>query len=276
MAFRVVLATDDGLLEVSDRGTKRICCRGASIMDALIREDWTLVCTEDGVVEVDKGMKIVEGSCWRVKEVDNQIVASVEGPRLFSSKGEILGDYTGTASERGWHFPHGPAHVTDLVQVGEMVFALVEEGDLLVGKSVRSLSPSGFREDQHNLLYTGSRLLIATASGVYTSEDLKSFSLSPSSRGYFHALEQCGDLILGQVMRSIPLMISRDFGLTWESLPYPLPRPTFGQTSVKCVDERRAVYANESVYLVDLYRGSLTQLSPEVPSVNRVIEVHLN
>jgi len=59
-------------------------------------------------VEVDKGMKIVEGSCWRVKEVDNQIVASVEGPRLFSSKGEILGGLHGNCLREGVALPTRP------------------------------------------------------------------------------------------------------------------------------------------------------------------------
>ncbi len=55
------------------------------------------------------------------------------------------------------------------------------EGYLMTGDSVDSLRPLDFAEYQHNLLVLGRRLLVATALGIYVSQDLRSFKQAEGS-----------------------------------------------------------------------------------------------
>ncbi len=55
------------------------------------------------------------------------------------------------------------------------------EGCLMTGDSVGNLRPLDFAEYQHNLLVLGRRLLVATALGIYVSQDLRCFKQAEGS-----------------------------------------------------------------------------------------------
>ncbi len=97
-------------------------------------------------------------------------------------------DFRRYAAELGWHFPLGLPHVTDFARFGDVLAAAVEVGNLMVGDSVDSLRPLDFAEDQHNLVAFGRRLLVATASGIYVSQNLRSFKQAGGSEEYAHVL----------------------------------------------------------------------------------------
>jgi hypothetical protein len=88
------------------------------------------------------------------------------------------------AAELGWHFHPGLPHVTDFARFGDVLATAVEVGNLMVGDSVDYLRPLDFAKDQHNLLAFGRRLLVATVSGIYVSQDLRSFKQAEGSEGY--------------------------------------------------------------------------------------------
>jgi len=96
---------------------------------------------------------------------------------------------------------------------------------------VDSMRPLDFAEDQHNLLAFGRRFLVATASGIYVSQDLRSFKQAEGSEGYAHALVLHGGSLFSHLMRTKPV-ISSDDGDFWQEVPHKLPPPTFGTTGL--------------------------------------------
>lgn len=275
--MRALLCTDDGVLALSEEGLERVCCPGVEVYDVYVDGEVIYACTEDRgliVVEGGKARVLVGGSCWRLYPTGRVLVASVEGPRLYAVEGGramLVGDYSGYAERLGWWFPHGPPHITDLAFYKGVILASVEVGHLLKGASMDSLRPIGFREDQHNLLALDDKLLIATASGVYYTRDLENFRLAPGSQGYFHALEDCGDLIIGHVMSYKPLRISRNRGESWEAVDIKLPPPTFGATSVACIGGRRILYATTSALTIDLDKLEARTLAEDIPMTRRIV-----
>ena len=131
-----------------------------------------------------------------------------------------------------------------------------------------SLEPLPFGHDQHNLVVIDDPLLIATSSGVYYTEDLGSYSKAGTSNEYFHALNKCGDSVLGHVISSKPLRISHDRG-RWGEVEE-LPSPATGTTRVICVDDEKAIYVTSAVYEVDLRDMEARRLVERIPMTRRV------
>ncbi len=275
--MKAVLCTDNGMFTVSEEGLDGICCSGSKVYDVYVGEGTIYVCSVDhGLLAVrdGEGRVLMEGSCWRLYPAGTTLIASIEGPRLYTvdyDKVGLLGDYRGLAERLGWWFPHGPPHITDFAYYGGEVLATVEVGHLLKGPAIDSLKPTGFREDQHNILALDDKVLIATASGVYYSRDLESFKLAPGSQGYFHALEHCGELLAGHVIDEKPLRVSRDQGETWEPIDIKLPPPTFGTTGLSCLEDNRILYATTSVYIIDLESLETRIIAEGIPMVRRVL-----
>ncbi len=274
--MRILIGTDDGLYELSGRRITRICCDDSTIYDLKLYRGSLYICSSDsGVIKLGEGLeKVLEGSCWRLINTDKGLIASLDGPRLYLVSGdraELLADYRDYASRLGWWFPEGPPHITDLVVYRGSFVASVEVGNLMRGSDPASLEPLSFSHDQHNLLVVDDLLLIATASGVYYTEDLEVFSEAKGSRGYFHALERCGDLVLGHVMSTKPLRISRDHGKSWDRVDIELPSPTYGVTGVACIDEEKAIYSSSAIYEIDLKSLRAEKLVEKIPMTRRVI-----
>ncbi|HWQ16374.1 MAG TPA: hypothetical protein VNL13_00885 [Sulfolobales archaeon] len=271
-----MIGTDNGVYELSGKRLDKICCDGMSIYDLKSYEDKLYICSSNkGLARLDNEgySDILRGSCWRLTLTDKGLVASLDGPRLYLVAGdrvELLADYRGYASKHGWWFPHGPPHITDFAIYKGVFVASVEVGNLLKGSDLASLEPLPFSHDQHNLLALEELLLIATASGVYYTEDLEVFSEAKGSHGYFHALEKCGDLVLGHVISSRPLRISRNRGRSWDKVDIELPSPTFGTTGITCIGEGKAIYASSEVYLVDLESEKAEKLVEKIPMTRRV------
>ncbi len=119
-------------------------------------------------------------------------------------------DFWRYAAELGWH-PPGLPHVADFSPFGDVLAAAIEVGNLMAGDSVDSLKPLDFAEDQHNLLAFGRRLLVATASGIYVSQDLRCFKQAGGSEGY--ALVIHGRRLFNHLMRTKQVISSDDVEL---------------------------------------------------------------
>jgi len=271
-----IIGTDDGLYKIADGFLSRVCCEGLSVYDFTEYEGELFICSSDkGLLKVTgRGLEeVLGGSCWRLYRLDSDLVAFFEGPRVYlvrEGSARLLADYTGYARELGWWFPHGPPHITDLAVFRGEYVASVEVGNMLVGPDLSSMKPHRFSHDQHNLLVVGETLLVATASGVYFTEDLVEFEFARGSRGYFHALDECGGVVVGHVMDRTPIRVSSNRGRSWERLPVELPSPTYGTTGAACIEGGRAVYSTTDVYEVDLRRGSAERLVEGIPMTRRV------
>ncbi len=161
----------------------------------------------------------------------NATRASLEGPIVLEvERGREL-DFWRYAAELGWHFLLRPPHVADFSPFGDVLAAAVEVGNLMVGDSVDFLRPLDFAVDQHNLLTFGRRLLVATVSGIYMSQDLRSFKQAEGSEGYAHALVIHGGRLFSHLMRTKQVISSDDVKL-WQVVPHRSPPPTFGTTGL--------------------------------------------
>ncbi|MEM1611363.1 MAG: hypothetical protein QXQ57_06940 [Sulfolobales archaeon] len=279
MSGRIVIGTDDGLYELREGRIYRICCEGYTIYDAKIYNDELYICSSDaGVLRIlgDRVIRVIDAPCWRLYVWNDLLVASVEGPMLYivrEDNAELLADYRVYASKLGWWFPHGPPHITDISIFMDRFAASVEVGNILAGHDLSSMAPLDFSHDQHNLLSLERRLLIATASGVYYTEDLNSFVLSSGSDGYFHALESCGSKVAGHVMSTEPLRISEDHGRTWIKIGLRLPPPTYGTTGIVCIDDSKLIYSTTEVYEIDLDRVDAKKIVNTIPMTRRITKL---
>jgi hypothetical protein len=145
--------------------------------------------------------------------------------------------------------------------------AAVEVGNLMAGDSVDSLRPLDFAEDQHNLLAFGRRLLVATASGIYVSQDLRSFKQAEGSEGYAHALVINGGRLFSHLMRTKPV-ISSDDGELWQEVHHRLPPPTFGTTGLAS-HGGRLIYSTTETY--EIGEGGVEKLFGPHPMTRRVV-----
>jgi hypothetical protein len=155
-----------------------------------------LVCAESGLYKLPTLQKLDRWACWRLYREEDSTYAFLDGPVVLEVERGREVDLRRYAAELGWHFPLGLPRVTDFARFGDVLAAAVEVGNLMAGYWVDSLRPLDFAEDQHNLLAFGRSLLVATASGIYVSQDLRSFKQVEGSEGYAHALENCQMSIL--------------------------------------------------------------------------------
>ncbi|ADX85023.1 beta propeller repeat protein [Saccharolobus islandicus] len=263
-----LIATNNGLYKL-DKELEKLT-EGYEVNDVVL----PYICSsEKGVISKNNEAIINEG-CWRLWEYDNTIYASIEGPKIYEIRDrkvkEIL-NLTKEAEKLGWEFPYGPAHITDFALFKDYIVATVEEGNLLVGKSISELKPIDFFADMHNLLVSGENLLIATANGIYKTIDMKSFNKVIG--GYAHGLEDLGRIVVAHIMSQEPLIISRDNGISWDKVSVKLPRPTFGVTAIAKKDERKVIYSTTAVYEVDIIEQKPIELVKEIPMTRRVIKV---
>jgi hypothetical protein len=262
----IFLATDDGLYSFEDRLVK--ISESYSLNDGLVIRGKIILCSQyDGVIVGNK--RVLEESCWRLFIYNNEVLASIEGPRIFKivdDRARIVLDLTPLGRELGWDFFGRDSHITDLSYFKDLIVATIEEGSLLVGKSLNYLRPLNFSADSHVLLSMGEYLLIGTADGVYYTEDLERFHKTVS--GYVHGLISVNNSIVGQVMSETPLVVSHD-GRSWSNLGLRLPRPTYGQT---CLTRRgdKIIYALKSLY--EIKERYVKILVPSIPTVRNVRE----
>ncbi|MCH4816035.1 MAG: hypothetical protein QXY87_05540 [Saccharolobus sp.] len=262
-----LIATNNGLYKLDNKLEK--LTEGYEVNDAIL----PYICSSERGVIFNKEVIINEG-CWRLWEFDNTVYASIEGPKIYEIKDgkvkEIL-NLTKEAERLGWEFPYGPAHITDFALFRDKIVGTVEEGNLLIGKSISELKPLDFFADMHNLLVSGENLLIAAANGIYVTEDLNSFNKVMS--GYAHGLEKLGGIIVGHIMSQEPLIISRDDGISWDKVSVKLPRPTFGVTAIAKKDEKRVIYSTTAIYEVDVIEQKAVELVKDISMTRRVIRV---
>jgi hypothetical protein len=210
--------------------------------------------------------KLDKRACWRLYREDSTY-ASLDGPVVLEVERGREVDFRRYAAELGWHFPLGPPHVADFARFGDVLVAAVEVGNLMAGDSVDSLRPLDFAEDQHNLLVFGRRLLVATASGIYVSQDLRSFKQAEGSEGYAHALVIHGGRLFSHLMRTKPV-ISSDDGEFWQETPYRLPPPTFGTTGLAS-HGGRLIYSTTETY--EIGEVGVEKLFGPHPMTRRVV-----
>lgn len=238
----ILIATEDGVYDLSG---KRRCCKGKEVYDLL--EDY--FCAWEGVYKLPTEEKIEGRSCWRLVKAEDRIYASIEGPVLLDlHRGREI-DLSRFAKELGWHFPHGPPHITDVTRFKEEWIVAVEVGHMLAGPSLEEPKPLGFKHDQHNLLPHGRFLLVATAAGIYYTADLSNFAFAEGSAGYAHALLYCRGRLYSHVMKNTPIIESAD-GRQWRNLDIiKLPPPTFGTTALGCYNAE-LIYSTTSTYVI--------------------------
>ena len=262
----IFLATDEGLYSFEDRLVK--ISESYSLNDGLVIRGKTVLCSQyDGVIVGDK--RVLDESCWRLFVYNNEVLASIEGPKIFKivdDKVRLVIDFTSLGRELGWDFFGRDAHITDLSYFKDSIVATIEEGSLLVGKSLNSLRPLNFSADSHVLLSMGEYLLIGTADGVYYTEDLERFNKAVN--GYVHGIISINNSIVGQIMSETPLIISYD-GKRWSNLGLKLPRPTYGQTCITRMGDK-VIYALKSLYEIDLREKYVRVLVPSIPTVRNV------
>lgn len=275
--MNIYFCTDDGVYKYSGGILEKICCASESVYDLYIRNNVFYICSNSNGVFRYTGEsfeKILDGSCWRFYMLDNDIIVSQAGPKLYrisDDSVELLAEYTEYAREYDWWFPHGSAHITDITEYNGQYIASVEVGNLLAGESLDKLKPLDFNGDQHNLLTVDDRLIIAAASGVYYTRDLKNFKFAKGSNGYFHALDKIGDKLVGHTMDSKPLKYSEDYGETWNTIDIELPKPTFGVTGLKALDEKHIIYATTSAYKINLNNLDVKQIIKHIPMTRRIV-----
>ncbi len=255
----ILVAAEDGVYR-EDGGL--FCCRGLAVYDIL--ED--LVCAESGLYKLPTLQKLDRRACWRLYREDS-IYAFLEGPVVLEVERGQMVDFRRYAVELGWHFPLGPPHVTDFARFGDVLAAAVEVGNLMIGDSVDYLRPLDFAEDQHNLLAFGCRLLVATASGIYVSQDLRSFKQAEGSEGYAHVLVIHGGRLFSHLTRTKP-GISSDDGELWQEVPPQIAAPTFGTTGLAS-HGGQLIYSTTETY--EIGEGRVEKLFGPHPMTRRVI-----
>ncbi|ARM75483.1 hypothetical protein [Acidianus manzaensis] len=258
-----LISTKNGLYKTNEKGEiSKVCC-DFEIQDAIIDKELYICSPTDGFIINDK--KIVEEGCWRLWKYEGKIFALVEGPKIYEKENLVL-DLTKYANEMNWYFPHGPPHITDIINFKGKIIATVEEGNLLVGDNITNLRPIKFSNDMHNLLKKGDSLLIACADGIYITKDLETFR--KVQKGYFHALEDLGNLIVASALSRTPIYIGD--GYNWKNVNIELPKSTFGSTNIAKLDDRRILYSSTSVYEIDILKEIKNQIIKEIPETRRI------
>lgn len=118
----IIIATESGVFNADG---SPYCCEGLDVNDVA----GDLICAWEGLYRLRGGRleKLAERQCWRLLQWDDDVLASLEGPLIFSTRrGSVVADYRPYAE--GWHFPHGEPHVTDITQHGGQYVAGVEAG----------------------------------------------------------------------------------------------------------------------------------------------------
>ncbi|MFB6491335.1 MAG: hypothetical protein TU35_008915 [Thermoproteus sp. AZ2] len=259
----ILIAAESGVLTAEGA---TYCCEGLDVNDAAEG----LICAWQGLYRLGGELeRMSERRCWRLIPWDDDVLASLEGPLIFSARrSRALADYRPYA--KGWFFFHGEPHITDMAQYKGQYVAGVEVGSLLMGPTPLELRPLEFSEDIHNLLPLGGRLLVATASGIYATEGLSRFELK--AEGYAHALARAGGAVAAHVMAERPVIVSRDEGETWRNLGLKLPEPAFGTTGLLCEGEI-CIYSTSETYRLDLRRAAAEKLFGPHPMARRVVKI---
>lgn len=263
-----LIATGEGLYKFKEGSLEKLCC-DFEVQDAKIIGNKLYVCSSThGFLINDE--KVIDQGCWRLFEYKGKVYVSIEGPKIYDEKSNLILDLTKEAERLSWYFPYGPAHITDFIEFKGKIIASVEEGNILVGDSVEELKPKQFWNDMHNLLVKGDLLIVACADGIYVSTDLLTFR--KVENGYFHALEDLGKTLVASRMSQKPIYVSGD-GNYWYNINVELPRPTFGVTSIAKINERKVLYSTTSIYEVDVIAETANQLIKDLPMTRRVIRI---
>ncbi|MCY0859179.1 MAG: hypothetical protein OWQ54_01985 [Sulfolobaceae archaeon] len=240
----LLISTLDGVY-LYNGNLRQLCCKNIEVRDSVIFNDKLITCGKFGLRVEDK--TIVDKDCWGIELYENDVLAFLEGPILYSLNRGILLDLSELALEKDWYFPHGAPHFTSISKFKDKIIISVEEGNLLVGDSVSTVKPIDYFEDVHNLYVYGKYLLIATANGIEATQDLKYFM--KVAYGYSHGITQCGSTLYAQIMDRKPILSSRN-GTFWDSLPIELEPPSFGTTNIACYDGK-LYYSAENLYIIE-------------------------
>ncbi len=274
MYVQIFLATESGVFElIPTGGAHRICCPELEVVDVAFFEGHLYVCSpRSGLFEVGGGRlkRLASSPCWRLISMEDSLIASVDGPALLDApSGAKIADFSEYADRLGWRFLKGPAHIMDIVKFKDIYAAAVEEGSLLAGGDLKSLKPTRFWGDLHELLPDMGRLYMSTSTGIYYTEDLERFNMSIGPTGYTHAVRRCGGYLATHEISPRPLWISID-GISWRNLPLELPKPSYGTTNLACIGSK-AIYAVRQVYVIDLARLIVEKMASSLPLVMRVV-----
>lgn len=241
----LLLSTIDGVYAFDDKELRNLCCRGVEIRDSILLNG-LITCGSFGVKLNDKLLN--NNQCWGLDLFEGDVLAYLEGPKLYSfNERSVILDLTKLGEEKDWYFPHGLPHFTSIMRFKGNVVISVEEGNLLVGKSIKEVLPIDYFEDMHNLFTFGKYLLIATANGIEATQDLKYFM--KVAYGYSHGIVNCGNTLYAQIMDKKPLLTSRN-GTFWDSIQIELEPPSFGTTNIAC-DKDKLYYASENLYVIE-------------------------
>ncbi|AGE71018.1 hypothetical protein [Sulfolobus acidocaldarius] len=262
-----LVATSKGIYKITGKEEiELVCCEGESMYDFILKGGRLYTCSSSNGVTIDN-RNVIDESCWRLYEFGDKIIASVEGPRLYLvDEGKKILDLEDEGKKLGWKFLNSKAHITDFAVYKNKIIASVEDGHLLVGDELSSLKPIKFFADSHNLLSKGNYLYITTADGLYVTQDLENFHVI--EKGYFHGIEDLGELILAQVRSKRPLFLGKEY--KWERLNLELPSPTFGVTAISKIDNENIVYSTSSLVEINLKKLEAKTLIKNLPMTRRV------
>ncbi|WP_062513671.1 hypothetical protein [Sulfolobus acidocaldarius] len=242
-----LVATSKGIYKITGKEEiELVCCEGESMYDFILKGGRLYTCSSSNGVTIDN-RNVIDESCWRLYELS--LIHISEPTRLVGSEMCIR-----------------DSHITDFAVYKNKIIASVEDGHLLVGDELSSLKPIKFFADSHNLLSKGNYLYITTADGLYVTQDLENFHVI--EKGYFHGIEDLGELILAQVRSKRPLFLGKEY--KWERLNLELPSPTFGVTAISKIDNENIVYSTSSLVEINLKKLEAKTLIKNLPMTRRV------
>ena len=282
------ICTTDGVYLLDGSNSSKVCCSGYSVYDLALVKGGLLICSnERGLIYVkNQGFEelLIAGGCWRIFKLNEQsFIVSLEGPLIYkveaSGEGEFktseLADLRDMAEKYKWWFPHGLPHLTDFTLFNDNLVASVEVGGVISSdpEDMVKWKLEGLEGvDAHNILGVKDGILVAAASGIYKSSNLKDWRKTMGSGGYNHALERCGKYVLSHKSDRKPLLLSDDLGESWVELDFELEAPTFGQTCLKCIDEKTFLYVPSKAYIVKIVEGEVIERNLMFPLVRRVVK----
>lgn len=284
---KLYFCTSDGVYFLDGAKSRRICCKGYSVYDLAFSGEGLLVCSNSrGLIFVNENGSentLIGDGCWRIfKLSEKSFLVALDGPKIYRvdldgdkiSTTEIA-DLRGMANRYNWWFPHGLPHLTDFTAFENKLVASVEVGGVISANqdSLDRWILEGLKGvDAHNILKVKDSVLVAAASGIYKSENLKNWRKTKGSGGYNHAIETCGNLLLSHRMNKKPLILSEDLGENWVELDFKLDAPTFGQTCIKCLNEDTLLYAPSKIYIVKINEQKVVEQKLKLPNVYRIIK----
>lgn len=243
----------------------------------------SIICSlRDGLIKVieNEYSAIMKKACWRIVPYgENKAMVSFEGPMLYELRlktGEthLISDLSPMRKDHSWWSPVGEPHITDIVFFNGAWVASIEVGGIVVSEDKVNWDLVGLKGvDAHNLLALDDRLFVAAASGIYYTSDLENWEKADTKWYYNHAIISCGEKLYSHVMDNRAVIVSEDGGRTWRQLDADMQPPTYGQTSIVCIDSKKILYAPNKAYEINTINEEIKETKLKLPNVRRITKI---